>query len=103
MFDIGWSELAVIGVIALLVLGPNELPKAMRTVGQWIARARRMASHFQSGVDEMIRQAELDEIRKDARAMQDQFKRDLTLIDPPAPVPPGPARDAPEPPKPATP
>ena len=64
MFDIGYSELLVIAVVALIVIGPKDLPRVMRTVGQWVGRARGMARHFRSGVDTMIREAELEEMEK---------------------------------------
>ena len=64
MFDIGWSELVVIGVVALVVIGPKELPGMLRTVGGAIAKIRRMAGEFQSQFQEAMREAELDEARK---------------------------------------
>ncbi|HEX6959756.1 MAG TPA: Sec-independent protein translocase protein TatB [Ferrovibrio sp.] len=67
MFDIAWSELGVIAVVALVVIGPKDLPKVLRTVGQWSAKARAMAREFQSGIDDMMREAELDELRKAAK------------------------------------
>jgi len=64
MFDIGWSEMAVIAVVALVVLGPKELPNALKTAAQWMRTVRKMAREFQSGVDQIVREAELDEARK---------------------------------------
>ncbi len=64
MFDIGWIEMAVIALIALVVIGPKELPNAMRTVAKWARKARSLAREFQSGVDDMIREADLDDARK---------------------------------------
>ncbi len=64
MFDIAWSELALIAAVALIVIGPKDLPRVMRTVGQWMRRARAMASEFQRNFDDMVREAELDELRK---------------------------------------
>ncbi len=64
MFDIGWSEMAVIALIALIVIGPKELPNAMRTVAKWARKARSLAREFQSGIDDMIREADLDDARK---------------------------------------
>lgn len=64
MFDIGWSEMAVIALLALLVLGPKELPKAMRTAAKWAKKARSLAREFQSGVDDMIREADLEDARQ---------------------------------------
>jgi sec-independent protein translocase protein TatB len=66
MLDVGWSELLLVAVIAIVVIGPKDLPRAMRTVGHWVAKIRATAREFQSNVDEMIREAELDEIRKEA-------------------------------------
>lgn len=68
MFDIAWSELALIGAVALVVIGPKDLPKVMRTMGKWTRQVRAMAGDFQRHVDDMVRQAELDEIRKEAEA-----------------------------------
>lgn len=64
MFDIGWSELAVIAVVALVVIGPKDLPKVLRTVGQWVAKARAVARDFQNSVDEMAREADLQDVKK---------------------------------------
>jgi sec-independent protein translocase protein TatB len=68
MLDIGWSELLVIGVVALVVVGPKDLPKLMREVGKLTARARGMARQFRSGWDSMVQEAELDEFRKQAES-----------------------------------
>lgn len=67
MFDIGYSELLLVAVVAIIVIGPKDLPRAMRVVGQWTARARAMARHMRAGVDEMMRQAELEEMEKQWR------------------------------------
>lgn len=64
MFDIGYSELLLIGIVALLVIGPKDLPRVMRSVGQWVSKARGMARHFRSGVDAMIRESEIEEMNK---------------------------------------
>ncbi|HEX8222398.1 MAG TPA: Sec-independent protein translocase protein TatB [Allosphingosinicella sp.] len=64
MFDIGYMELFVIAVVAIVVIGPKDLPRVMRTVGQWVGRARGMARHFRSGLDTMMREAELEEMEK---------------------------------------
>jgi sec-independent protein translocase protein TatB len=64
MFDIGYTELLVIAIVALVVIGPKDLPRVMRTVGQWVGRARGMARHFRSGLDTMMREAELEEMEK---------------------------------------
>jgi sec-independent protein translocase protein TatB len=74
MFDLGWSEILVIAVVGILVVGPKDLPRLMKTIGEWVAKARRMASHFQSGVDEMIRQAELEDLRKDLNTIRKDLR-----------------------------
>src|ERR1700754_4472300 len=69
MFDIGWSELVVIGVVALIAIGPKELPGVLRTVGQWMGKVRRMASEFQSQFQEAMREAEMADIKKQVDEM----------------------------------
>src|ERR1700682_1677502 len=64
LFDIGWSELLLIGVVALIFIGPKDLPRALRAAGYWVGRARTLSREFQSSVDQMIREAELDEMRE---------------------------------------
>jgi sec-independent protein translocase protein TatB len=64
MFDIAPTELMLVAVVALLVIGPKDLPKAMRFVGQWVGRARGVARQFRSGFDAMVREAELAEMEK---------------------------------------
>ncbi|TWB43830.1 Sec-independent protein translocase protein TatB [Nitrospirillum pindoramense] len=84
MFDIAWSELALIGVVALVVIGPKDLPVALYTAGKWMRKARLLARDFQSHLDDMVRQAELEDLRKQAQKVA-QF--DLTaevtkMVDP---------------------
>ena len=64
LFDIGWSELLLIGVVALIFIGPKDLPRALRVAGYWVGRARTLSREFQSSVDQMIREAELEEMRE---------------------------------------
>lgn len=64
MFDLDWGKLALIGAIALIVIGPKDLPKALRMAGFWLRKARAMASEFQSSVEQMAREAELQELRE---------------------------------------
>lgn len=64
MFDIGWSELIVIGVVALIAIGPKELPGVLRMAGQWIGKARRMAGEFQNQFQEAMREAEVADMKK---------------------------------------
>lgn len=64
MFDIGWPEMAIVAVIALIIIGPRDLPRIMRYVGRWAGKARRMAREFQRSFDDMVRESEMDEIKK---------------------------------------
>ena len=64
MFDIAPTELLLCAIVALVVIGPKDLPKAMRVLGYWVGRARGVARHFRSGIDTMIREAELAEMEK---------------------------------------
>lgn len=64
MFDIGWTELVVVGVVALIAIGPKELPGVLRMVGQWMGKARRMAGEFQAQFQEAMREAEVADMKK---------------------------------------
>ena len=66
MFDIGWSELLVIAVVALIAIGPKELPGVLRNVGHWMGKVRRMAADFQSQFQEAMREAEMEDLKKHA-------------------------------------
>jgi len=68
MFDIGWSEMAVVALVALLVIGPKELPNTLRMLGRWTRKARALTREFRSGFDEMVREAELEDVRKSVDA-----------------------------------
>jgi len=67
LFDLGMSELLLIGVVALVVIGPKDLPKALRVAGFWVRKARTLSREFQSSVEQMIREAELDEMRQELK------------------------------------
>ena len=71
MFDFGWIELLIIGLVMVLVLGPKELPHAMRSIAKAMRKARRLAAEFQGHFDDMLRETELDEVKKQV----DQLKR----------------------------
>ena len=100
MFDFSWSELALIGVVALVVIGPKDLPRVMRTVGLWVGKARSIAREFQSSLDQMIRESELEEMRKSVeQASNVNLAREIERavdpgdelqksLDPPSPSPP---------------
>ena len=64
MFGIDWQELLVIVIVAVLVIGPKDLPLALRTAGRWIAKVRRVSGHFRTGLETMIREAEMEEMEK---------------------------------------
>src|SRR5688572_5933374 len=106
MFGVDTSELILVAVLALIFIGPKDLPHALRAVGRWIGQVRGMARHFQSGIDAMIREAELEEMEKKWREENERIMREypalpqdsgaepdepkLPLGDtPPAPRPPG--------------
>ena len=110
MFDIGWSELLVIGVVALIAIGPKELPGVLRSVGHWMGKIRRMASEFQGQFQEAMREAEMADLKQHADDLNSVTKsltsgldpydiaRDLSLETKPATTEPAaaePASDAP--------
>lgn len=68
--DLSWSHILLFLVIALIVVGPQDLPKLMRKIGQWVAKARNLADQFRSSFDEMARQSELDELRKEIESLR---------------------------------
>jgi len=82
MFDIGWQELFIVAVLALIVVGPKDLPHAIRTITTWIRKARMMARDFQAGVNEMVREAELDDIKDQLTKPRDLQKAITDTIDP---------------------
>jgi len=74
MFDISWGEFLLIGVVALVAIGPKELPGVLRTVGQWMTKLRRLASEFQGQFHEAIREAEMADLKKEVDEMTDKAK-----------------------------
>ncbi len=119
MFDISWSHLMLIAVVALVVIGPKDLPRVLRTVGTWVARARAIAREFQSSLDQMVREAELEDMRKEVekatninldheieRSIDPNREIERSLAEPtiapaqppPAPAPPAEPADAASPP-----
>ncbi|WP_445505091.1 Sec-independent protein translocase protein TatB [Microvirga sp. G4-2] len=73
MLDMSWGEVMVIGAVALIVIGPKDLPRALRTVGQVTGKLRRMAAEFQGQFNEAMREAELDEVKKQLQGVNDSF------------------------------
>ena len=70
MFDIGWSELLMVLVVALVVVGPKDLPRLMRTLGRWVGKARAMAEQFRANFDDMARESELQELRTEIEMLR---------------------------------
>lgn len=88
MPDIGAAELLVIAIVAILVIGPKDMPMALRTAGRWIGQVRRMSNHFRAGIDAMIREAEMEEMEKkwkerNAQVMRDHSGDEMTPLPPP--------------------
>ncbi len=81
MFNIGWGEIVVIGVVALIAIGPKELPGVLRTLGQAMAKIRRMASEFQGQFNEAMREAEMADLKKDVEAATTGFSNFDPLAD----------------------
>ena len=76
MFDIGSSELLLIVVVAIVVIGPKDLPLALRTAGRWIGKIRRVSGHFRAGVETMIREAELAEMESKWREQNEAIMKE---------------------------
>ena len=77
MFDLSWGEMGIIAVVALVVLGPKELPNALRTMSMLMKNARKLAGEFQSGVNEIIREADLEDARKKLQEVQSLNKNQI--------------------------
>ena len=83
MLDIGWTEVLVISVVVLFVVGPRDIPKVLRTVGQWAGKVRALAKEFRESVDDAVREAELDEVRKTVEAARGGFRKEIrAAVDP---------------------
>lgn len=100
MFDLSWSHILIVLIVALVVVGPKDLPKLMRMAGGWLSKARAMANEFRKSFDEMARQTELDELREEIESLRKQrpladLANDLhQSILPPADAPPAPVSEA---------
>ena len=75
MFGVDSTELAVVAILALIFIGPKDLPKVLRTIGYWVGRMRGMARHFTSGIENMMREAELEEMEKKWREENERIMR----------------------------
>jgi sec-independent protein translocase protein TatB len=105
MFDLSWSHILIFLVVALVVVGPKDMPRLLRMVGQWVAKARGMANEFRKSFDEMARQSELDELRTEIENLRrerplSEFENEMNeSVETPvmrprnAPLDPGPALD----------
>ncbi|MFY7834876.1 MAG: Sec-independent protein translocase protein TatB [Novosphingobium sp.] len=76
MFDIGASELLVLVIVAIVVIGPKDLPLALRTAGRWVAKMRRVSNHFKAGIETMIREAEMEEMEKKWKEQNERIMRE---------------------------
>ena len=81
MFEIGWSELLVIGVVALLVVGPKELPALLRTIGRYMGIVKRQASEFRAQFDDAMRETEFEQLRKDVEAIKSDAVSSLQAVE----------------------
>ena len=102
MFDIAPTELLIVALVALVVIGPKDLPRVMRTVGNWVGKAKGMARHFRSGLDTMMREAELEEMERKWKEENARIMREFPSVEvpksdaaPPAGETPPPAEEAP--------
>ena len=82
MFEIGWGELLIIGIVALIAIGPKELPTVLRTLGQYMAKIRRMASEFQGQFQEAMREAEMEDLKKHADDLNNAARSLTKPLDP---------------------
>ena len=82
MFDVAPSELLLVAVIALVVIGPKDLPRVMRVVGKWVSKARGVARQFRAGFDEMVRESELREMEEKWRAENERIMREHPALPP---------------------
>ncbi|MDR7101782.1 Sec-independent protein translocase protein TatB [Croceicoccus sp. BE223] len=82
MFDIGATELLLIVIVAVIVIGPKDLPLALRTAGRWIGKMRRVSAHFRSGLDAMVREAELEDMQKEWDRRNAEIMRQHPSADP---------------------
>jgi sec-independent protein translocase protein TatB len=81
MFDIAPSEFLLIAIVAIVVIGPKDLPMALRTAGRWIAKVRRVSNHFKSGIETMIREAEMEEMERKWREQNAAIMAATPVVD----------------------
>ena len=78
MLDIGWTEILVITVVALFIVGPKDIPKALRTVGIWLGKLKSLSREFQNTVEDAVRESELDEVKKQIESAKNDFTKGMT-------------------------
>ena len=78
MLDIGWTEILVITVVALFIVGPKDIPKALRTVGIWIGKLKSLSREFQNTVEDAVRDSELDEVKKQIESAKTDFTKGMS-------------------------
>lgn len=103
MFDIGASELLMIVIVAVVVIGPKDMPMALRTAGRWIGKMRRVSGHFRAGIDAMVREAELEEMERKWREQNEAIMKStpqLPSAEEMAPIASRPSQENEAPPKP---
>ena len=76
MFDVGWDEMLLTAIVAIVVIGPKDLPRALRLAGQWLGKVRRVSGHFRAGVETMIREAEIEDMEKKWREQNEAIMRE---------------------------
>ena len=97
MFDVGASEMLMIVIVAVVVIGPKDMPMAMRTAGRWIGKMRRVSGHFRAGIDAMVREAELEEMERKWREQNEAIMNAHTpALDSAAHMTPFPSTSGPE-------
>ncbi len=98
MFDIGASELLMIVIVAVVVIGPKDMPMALRTAGRWIGKMRKMSGHFRAGIDAMVREAELEEMERKWREQNEAIMKSAPALPTAEEMqPPATGPDSPEP------
>jgi sec-independent protein translocase protein TatB len=85
MFDVAPTELLLVAIVALVVIGPKDLPRVLRMIGQWVGKAKRVAGQFRSGFDEMVREAELAEMEKKWAEENAKIMAEHPTVAPPEP------------------
>lgn len=88
MFDIGWDEMLFTAVVAIIVIGPKDMPRALRTAGRWVGKMRRVSGHFRAGVENMIREAEMQELQDKWREQNEEIMRAHPLAEEHPEIPP---------------